>query len=129
LAPRRGFPLQNGLAIYIQPTSASMLGSLRHAVIPRVALVATLLTAFVLALILAASPELHAKVHDHGGEQEHECLATIIASGGCDDSYSPLPLIVPVLPPAMEAPAACVDHASSFYLSCRCLEHAPPRFS
>ena len=55
-----------------------MLKSFRHAGIFRLALVGAVLAGFVLALALAASPELHERLHHAAGHEEHQCLATLI---------------------------------------------------
>ena len=105
-----------------------MLKSSRHAGIFRLALVGVLLAGFVLALALAASPELHERIHHDADQQEHQCLATTIG-GGCEDA-----LVAPTLAGFVAVLFAVVpeDHsraAEAQFLSCCVFEHAPPVIS
>lgn len=107
-----------------------MLNSFRHAAVFRLALVGAVLAGFVLALTLAASPELHERLHhhdDHDGHEQHECLAKTFTSGGCEDMQ-----VAPTLVGFVAVLFATVpeDHSravASAFLACGILEHAPPR--
>ena len=106
--------------------TAPMLKSFRHAGIFRLALTGAVLAGFVLALALAASPKLHERIHHDAGEQEHQCLATTIGGGGCEDA-----LVAPMLAGFAAARSANVPKdgsrtVGSLFLSCSVLEHAPP---
>lgn len=105
-----------------------MLKSFRHAGIFRLALVGAVLAGFVLALALAASPELHEWIHHDADQREHQCLATTIG-GGCEDGPA-----APTLANFVAVLFATVpeDHsraAESQFLSCCVFEHAPPVIS
>jgi len=92
----------------------------------RIALFSAALAGFVMAMLLAGSPELHQWAHHDSGETEHHCLATSLHSGTCDDAV-PAPVFIAiafgVAGPLMEIRA---HDAPSFFLSCRIPEHAPP---
>ena len=106
-----------------------MLKSFRHAAVFRLALVGVVLAGFVLALALAASPELHERLHHDAGHEEHQCLATVIGGGGCEDGPA-----APTLASFVAVLFATVpeDHsraAEAQFLSCCVFEHAPPVIS
>lgn len=103
--------------------------SFRHAEIFRLALVAALLAGFVLALVFAASPELHGRIHHDADQQEHQCLATTIGGGGCEDAPA-APTLAGFI--AVLFAVEPEDHsraAESQFLSCGVFEHAPPVIS
>lgn len=116
-----------------------MLKSFRHAVIFRLALVGAVLAGFVLALTLAASPELHERLHHHAdhddqdghdghdGHEEHECLAKTFTSGGCEDMQVAPTLVGFVAVLFATVPADHSRAVASAFLDCGILEHAPPR--
>ncbi len=104
----------------------------RHAIVARLAravLVGATLAGFVIGLILAASPALHEQLHhdcddEHG---HHECLATVLHAGGCDDAAPAPPLTgLAVAVAGIRLPDHSVP-AESLYLQFQILEHAPPR--
>jgi len=80
-------------------------------------------------LLLAASPKLHERLH-HDADDEHahhECLATVLHAGGCDDTTPP-PSLTGATIPVFDIPLLDRSRpAPSLYLSFRILEHAPPR--
>jgi hypothetical protein len=84
------------------------------------------LAGFVLALMMSASPELHKSLHHDAEEAQHECLVTLLDSGGCEGApvvgfaVQPLPEPQPFLP----GPDGIA--AESFFLACSVFEHAPP---
>jgi len=71
--------------------------------------------AFLWALALSASPQLHQRVHPDAGRVEHNCAVTMIASG----SYNPAVQfsIIPALTPCW---------VQSPFLGACIFEHAPP---
>jgi hypothetical protein len=99
-------------------------GYVAHA---RSALVGAVAAGLLLALALAASPQLHQLVHSDSGQPCHGCLATTLQAGAYEA------VIVVVV--AIQLAAASVTRVSlrdvgmieSFFLSCRLLEHGPPR--
>jgi hypothetical protein len=82
---------------------------------------------FLCALALSASPQLHQRVHKDANRAEHNCAATMIASGSYDHAAhaplvsAPAPAIqfskIPVLTPCW---------VQSPFLGACIFEHAPP---
>ena len=83
--------------------------------------------AFLWALALSASPQLHQRVHKDANRVEHNCAATMIASGSYDHSAHP---------PVVSAPARALQFSKILaltpqwvavsFLGARIYEHAPP---
>ena len=84
-------------------------------------------TGFLWALALSASPQLHQRVHADANRAEHNCAATMIASGNYDHAAHP---------PLVSAPAPAVQFSKiqaltpcwvqSPFLGACIFEHAPP---
>ena len=95
------------------------------------ALVASgLLSAFLFALGLAASPQLHARFHPEAGAPNHECAVTLIAAGKYDQVDAPLVFAAPQ--PAVQfekIPALAPVWVATPFLGARIFEHAPPALS
>jgi hypothetical protein len=89
-----------------------------------------LLAAFLFALGLAASPQLHARFHPDAGSTKHECAVTLIASGKYEQADAPPALVAPQPVVVFEKiPAlAPVWVAAPFHVA-RIFEHAPPALS
>jgi hypothetical protein len=82
---------------------------------------------FLWALALSASPQLHQRVHKDAGRVEHNCAATMIASGTYDHAAHPPPVIAPL--PAVQfskIPALISCWVQSPFLGACIFEHAPP---
>jgi hypothetical protein len=95
----------------------------------RIVLFSAALAGFVFAMLLAGSPKLHEWAHQDSGDTEHQCLATVLHAGACDDP-APTPPLVAAAEGAVEAVAEDNSRvALSLFLSCRILEHAPPAIS
>lgn len=92
----------------------------------RIALFGAALAGFVFAMLLAGLPELHEWAHQDSGDAQHQCLATVLHSGACDEVTSAPPLTVIAEGPVEAVPEDCSRLALSLFLSCRILEHAPP---
>lgn len=80
----------------------------------------------VLAVGLSVSPDLHEKLHHDAGHAHHECLVTMIASGGMDH-VTPAPVAVSTI----TSSDAVVRHwhpvwVRPLFLDGSVLEHAPP---
>ncbi|HXA09861.1 MAG TPA: hypothetical protein VNW28_07745, partial [Chthoniobacterales bacterium] len=54
-----------------------------------------LLSAFLFALALAASPQLHQRLHADAGSPDHECAATLIAAGKYEQADAPPVVVAP----------------------------------
>jgi hypothetical protein len=83
--------------------------------------------AFVWALALSASPQLHQRVHPDAGRVEHNCAATMIASGSYDHVAHPPLVSAPVLAIHFsKIPALTPQWVESPFLGACIFEHAPP---
>ena len=79
------------------------------------------------AVILAVCPKLHELIHHDANTEHHDCAVTAVLSGGIE--HTPIvPVVADAPAPALECFDVSSDAqvASSFFLSCRILEHAPP---
>jgi len=87
----------------------------------------SVLFAFFVALTLASSPRLHEKVHKPSSQ--HECAATILASGNCE--HSAPPQTTPKLENAANSPAFLPHRLQRVIASVpsSVQEHAPPASS
>jgi hypothetical protein len=83
--------------------------------------------AFLCALALSASPQLHQRVHKDANGVEHNCAVTMIASGNYDHAANP-PLISAPAPSVhfSEIPALTPHWVESPFLGASIFEHAPP---
>ena len=91
---------------------------------PRDFINSALIAAFLTALTLASSPQLHERLHS--SSPHHECAATIIASGSCEHNASPA-----VTPKLQDVPASPAFLAQHFRFVIAAVpssvqEHAPP---
>jgi hypothetical protein len=84
-------------------------------------------TAFLWALALSASPQLHQRVHPDAGRADHNCVATMIASGSYNHAAHP-PLVSAPAPAVQfsKIPALTPQWVESLFLGARIFEHAPP---
>src|SRR5204862_7937924 len=82
---------------------------------------------FLWALALSASPQLHQRVHADANRVEHNCAATMIASGSYDQVAHP-PLISAPVPSThfSTIPALTPCWVQSPFLGACILENAPP---
>src|SRR5439155_693220 len=95
------------------------------------ALVAAFVSAaFLWALALSASPQLHQRVHPDAGRVEHNCVATIIASGSYNHAAHP-PMVSEPVPVVQfsKIPALTSCWVQSPFLGACIFEHAPPAHS
>jgi hypothetical protein len=92
----------------------------------RAAIAAGSLAAFIFALVLSSTPQLHEQLHGATGVGSHECVVTLLASG----SYQHTPIVTISLAPPL-TPKKFVQVPTSFelvsaHLEFSLLEHAPP---
>jgi hypothetical protein len=94
----------------------------------RNALVCLLITEFLIIAGLAASPQLHQLFHHDADHGDHECIVTVMISGGSDGS--PTPQILEAggaFPTAFAFSPELQSHdVASIFLSAHVFEHAPP---
>jgi hypothetical protein len=102
----------------------SILGSKSQAMKRAISL--GLICAFVFGIALASSPVLHNRVH---ADAQHECAATLIASGNYEHSAAPVIIVRPVALEQLEITKATPAFVSSLFLNACILEHAPPQNS
>jgi hypothetical protein len=83
--------------------------------------------AFLCALALSASPQLHQRVHTDANRVEHTCAVTMLASGSYDHAAHP-PLVTAPIPAHQfsKIPALIPRWVQSPFLGACIFEHAPP---
>ena len=89
-----------------------------------------LLAAFLFALGLAASPQLHARFHPDADSPSHECAVTLIAAGKYEQADAPPSVTAPQPAVVFEKiPALAPVWVAAPFLGARIFEHAPPALS
>lgn len=85
--------------------------------------------AFLWALALSVSPQLHERVHPDANQSNHECAITLVAAGNYHHAATG-PLVVVPAPVIQFSDLATLDSAwiPSPFLGASILEHAPPVF-
>src|SRR5438552_923267 len=83
--------------------------------------------AFLWALEVSASPQLHQRVNKDANRVEHNCAATMISSGSYDHAAHP-PLVGTPVPSVhfSKIPALTPQWVESRFLGASIFEHAPP---
>ncbi|MGH8095020.1 MAG: hypothetical protein ACREIF_16365 [Chthoniobacterales bacterium] len=100
----------------------------RERAVLRRALILALASQFLLGLAMTASPWLHERLHPDAGSEHHECVVTVLHSGGTDGT-TVAPVLAPEFDPAPEFVALAPDQSceiASIFLCARVFEHAPP---
>jgi len=93
----------------------------------RVFVAAFVSAAFLWALALSVSPQLHQRVHTDASRVEHNCAATMIASGSYNHAAHPPLVSAPVLAIHFSKNPALTPHwVESPFLGARIFGHAPP---
>ena len=82
--------------------------------------------AFLWALTLSASPQLHERVHPDANQIEHTCAATFIASGNYDHAPAALLIRAPVPLGDFDVPELSPRWVWPVFLVASVFEHAPP---
>jgi hypothetical protein len=80
------------------------------------------------ATVLTVCPSLHELIHHDADDEHHDCAVTMLLAGQLEQpAIDPIVITKPALVPVL-LDQTC-EHRSfgSFFLSCRLLEHAPPR--
>ena len=86
--------------------------------------------AFLWALALGASPQLHQRVHAEANRVEHSCAVTMIASGSYDHGTHPPLISAAILVPQFSKISALTPcWVQSPFLGACIFEHAPPAYS
>ena len=87
------------------------------------------LGAFLFALVLSATPQLHERIHKASADASHQCAVTLLASGHCQHTPCDAISIVPPAPRPDDAFSHRNFEIVSPRLDFSLLEHAPPVFS
>jgi hypothetical protein len=83
--------------------------------------------AFLWALALTASPQVHQRFHPDANRVEHSCAVTMIASGSYDHVSHPPLFGLPVqIIQFSKVPALTPQWVESPFLGASIFEHAPP---
>ena|SRR5438105_1056897 len=83
--------------------------------------------AFLWALTLSVSPELHQRLHSDANRVDHSCAITLVASGIFNHSASPQLVGAPALVDQFSlAPGLTPQWVEPLFLLARIFEHAPP---
>ena len=95
----------------------------------RAIVVAGFVSAFLFALLLAAAPQLHERIHQPIGAS-HECAVTLIATGKYQETDAP-PLVSAPQPAVQfsKIPALQSVWVPAPFLGACIFEHAPPALS
>jgi hypothetical protein len=91
-------------------------------------LILALALQFLLGLAMTASPWLHERLHQGAGDEHHECVVTVMHSGGTDGTIV-TPILAPDFHPTPQFVAVAKDTSSSvvsIFLRAHVFEHAPP---
>ena len=90
----------------------------------------SVLSAFLFALALAASPQVHARFHADSGSPNHECAVTLIATGKYEQADAPPVVVVPQPAVVFEGiPSLSPVWVAAPFLGAHIFEHAPPALS
>ena len=92
----------------------------------RAAIAAGSLAAFLFALVLSATPQLHEQFHGANGAGSHECAVTPLASGNYQHTPTVTISLAPPAPPKGLVPTLATFQLVSAHLEFSLLEHAPP---
>ena len=96
----------------------------------RAVVASSLFSAFLFALALATSPQLHARFHADAGAPDHECAVTLIATGKYEQADAPPVFVAPQPAVVFEKiPALAPVWVAAPFLGARIFEHAPPALS
>ena len=80
------------------------------------------------ATVLAVCPSLHELIHPDADDEHHDCAVTSFLAGQVEQPAVEPILIIGPAPVLVSLDQTCdAQSAGSFFLSCRIMEHAPPR--
>jgi hypothetical protein len=82
--------------------------------------------AFLWALTLSASPQLHERVHPDANRAEHACAVTFISSGNYNHAPTTLLISAPALINEFNIPELTPRWVGPLFLLASVFEHAPP---
>jgi hypothetical protein len=133
-AQPHGLALKSRAATYPEPRArksscANSVNAQTRCAMRRVIIHFGLIGAFFFAIALASSPQLHERLHADAAQSQHECVVTLVSSGGCE--HMPCAILVRPAPqyPEIARPVAESLSIAPLFLTGRILEHAPPPIS
>ncbi|HZR06497.1 MAG TPA: hypothetical protein VFA61_11785 [Candidatus Udaeobacter sp.] len=86
--------------------------------------------AFIWALALTVSPQLHASIHADGNRADHTCAVTLIATGSYDHAAQPsLASASDLVCQFGRVPTLGSTWVQPLFLSAHLFAHAPPAYS
>ena len=89
-----------------------------------------LIGAFIFAIALSVSPQLHERIHGDASQAQHHCAVTLLGSGTYENT---LPQTIAFAPPVensnLTPRVSPVVFVPATFLSGRIFEHGPPRIS
>jgi hypothetical protein len=82
------------------------------------------------ATVLVVCPSLHELIHHDADDEHHDCAVTLFLAGQVEQpTLESIVITKPALLPVPIEQSYDPQSYGSFFLSCRLLEHAPPRGS
>ena len=82
------------------------------------------------AAVLAVCPSVHELIHHDADDEHHDCAVTLFLAGQVELlATDPIIITKPAAVPVPLDQRYDTRSSGSFFLSCRILEHAPPRLS
>jgi hypothetical protein len=86
-----------------------------------------LFAAFVWAIALSVSPQLHAGIHTDGNRADHTCAVTLVATGSYDHAAPPSLISAPDFVSQFgRVPALSSTWVQPLFLKAHIFAHAPP---
>ena len=82
--------------------------------------------AFLLALTLSVSPQLHERIHSDANRVDHSCAVTFVSSGNVNHSPVALLISAPVALDECKVPELTPLWVGPLFLLASVFEHAPP---
>src|SRR5207253_2821539 len=82
--------------------------------------------AFLWALTLSVSPELHQRLHSDANRVDHSCAVTFVSSGSVDHAPIALLISAPVSTDGFQLPELTLLWVTPLFLLASVFEHAPP---
>lgn len=94
--------------------------------LPRSLIAAAVAACVLVAGWMAVSPELHEHLHHDANDAGHECLVTILSSGGVDHAVDVPVVLVPLETAVTQVSPMHPQWVRPQFLNGSVLEHAPP---
>ena len=92
----------------------------------RAGLACLLIAHWLLAMAMAASPDLHERLHSDAGHDDHDCAAKLLAAGSCDAGTEAVVAASPSLALEVDLADRRESQVAASHWFTGVLEHAPP---